>query len=213
MHPAFAPVHTPELAGCVDSGHPFVNQGPTTGRMIALTFDDGPWPDTPQFLKILEHDHVPATFFEIGDQVATYGHGGAIERRMLADGDMIGDHTWNHANVSAGGAFAASEISRAAAAIKAATHGFTPCLFRAPYGAVGPGLLTTATALGFKTIQWDIDPRDWARPGAGAIYGNVSPMPTRARSSSNTTAAATGHRPSRRCPGRSRRWRPGATSS
>jgi peptidoglycan/xylan/chitin deacetylase (PgdA/CDA1 family) len=173
VHPASAPVHQPELTGCVDSGSPFVNQGPITGHMIALTFDDGPWSDTPRFLEILEHYHVPATFFEIGDQVATYGQGGAIERRMLADGDMIGDHTWNHANVSAGGPFAASEISRAAAAIKAATHGFTPCLFRAPYGAVGPGLLTTTTALGFKTIQWDIDPRDWARPGVAAIYGNV----------------------------------------
>jgi len=44
---------------------------------------------------------------------------------------------------------------------------------RAPYGAVGPGLFRTATGLGFKTIQWDIDPRDWSRPGAGAIYSNV----------------------------------------
>ena len=64
--------------------------------MVALTFDDGPWYDTPQFLDILEHYHVPATFFEIGEQISTYGEGGAIERRMLADGDMIGDHTWSH---------------------------------------------------------------------------------------------------------------------
>src|ERR1035441_7359887 len=101
------------------------------------------------------------------------GEGGAIERRMLADGDMIGDHTWNHANVSAGGAFAAGEINTTAVAIKQATGGFEPCLFRAPYGATGPNLISTATSLGFKTIQWDIDPRDWATPGVGAIYGNV----------------------------------------
>jgi peptidoglycan/xylan/chitin deacetylase (PgdA/CDA1 family) len=171
--PASARLHTPQLAGCVDSGSPFVNHGPSSGRMIALTFDDGPWYQTAQFLAVLERYSVPATFFEIGDQVSTYGQGGAIERRMLADGDMIGDHTWNHANVAAGGPFAAGEISQTAAAIKQATRGFTPCLFRAPYGAVGPGLLTTTTSLGFKAIQWDIDPRDWATPGAGAIYGNV----------------------------------------
>ncbi len=171
--PALAELHVPQLVGCVDSGPRFVTNGPATDRVIALTFDDGPWPDTGQFLDILERDHAPATFFEIGDQVATYGQGGAIERRMLADGDMIGDHTWDHQDVAAGGAFAAGEISRAAAAIRQATHGFEPCLFRAPYGAVGSALLATATGLGFKTIQWDIDPRDWSRPGTGAIYGNV----------------------------------------
>ena len=58
-------------------------------------------------------------------------------------------------------------------AIKGATHGFEPCLFRAPYGATSPGLISVASSMGFKTIQWDIDPRDWARPGTGAIYGNV----------------------------------------
>ncbi len=171
--PASTLLHPPQLVGCVDSGTPFVSHGPSTGHMIALTFDDGPWYQTAQFLTLLERYRVPATFFEVGRHVAGFGQGGAIERRMLADGDMIGDHTWNHANVLAGGPFAAGEISATAAAIKQATHGFTPCLFRAPYGAVGGGLLTTATSLGFKTIQWDIDPRDWAMPGVGAIYGNV----------------------------------------
>ena len=82
------------------SGPAFVTSGPTTGREIALTFDDGPWYDTPQFLDILERYHVPATFFEIGEEISTYGEGGAIERRMLADGDMVGDHTWSHPDVS-----------------------------------------------------------------------------------------------------------------
>jgi peptidoglycan/xylan/chitin deacetylase (PgdA/CDA1 family) len=27
--------------------------------------------------------------------------------------------------------------------------------------------------MGFTTIQWDVDPRDWARPGTDAIYGTV----------------------------------------
>jgi peptidoglycan/xylan/chitin deacetylase (PgdA/CDA1 family) len=171
--PSLFKLHVPQLVGCVPSGGSFVNHGPGDKRVIALTFDDGPWYDTPQFLNILERYHVPATFFEIGEQISTYGQGGAIERRMLADGDMIGDHTWNHADVAAGGSFAADEIARAAAAIKRATNGFQPCLFRAPYGAVGPDLLTQAEDQGFKTIQWDIDPRDWARPGSGAIYSNV----------------------------------------
>ena len=91
--------------------------------------------DTPQFLDVLEREHVVATFFEIGEQISTYGQGGAIERRMLADGDMVGDHTWSHPNVSARRPFARRpNLGTAAAAIKQATVAFSPCLFRAPYG-------------------------------------------------------------------------------
>jgi chitin deacetylase len=138
--------------------------------VIALTFDDGPWPDTPQFLDILEREHVHATFFQIGEQVGIYGR--AVDRRMLADGDIIGDHTWSHATVSGDGPAAAAQISSAAAAIEGVT-GFKPCLFRAPGGAVSGALISEARAMGFTTIEWDIDPRDWSRPGTGAIYSNV----------------------------------------
>lgn len=65
------------------------------------------------------------------------------------------------------------QISRTAAAIRKATRGFEPCLFRAPGGAVDPSLLAVARSMGYATVQWDVDPRDWALPGAGAIIGNV----------------------------------------
>jgi len=170
---AVTKLHTPQVVGCVPSGAPFVFNGPSTHREIALTFDDGPWYDTPQFLDILEREHVHATFFEIGEQISVYGEHGAVERRMLADGDMIGDHTWSHPDVAGAGSFAAGQISQAAAAIRQATGGFTPCLFRAPYGDVSAALISEARAMGFTTIQWDIDPRDWALPGTNAIYQNV----------------------------------------
>ncbi len=171
--PALAALHEPQVIGCVPSGPAYVTNGPSTGREIALTFDDGPWYDTPQFLDILERYKVPATFFEIGRQIATYGEGGAIERRMLADGDMIGDHTWSHPDIAGAGVFAQDQIEEAAAAIRTATGGFTPCLLRAPYGDVSPALIAEARSLGFTTIQWDIDPRDWALPGVTEIYDNV----------------------------------------
>jgi peptidoglycan/xylan/chitin deacetylase (PgdA/CDA1 family) len=171
--PTLAKLHTPQLVGCVPSGPAFVDNGPSDRRMIALTFDDGPWYDTSQFLDILEQYHVPATFFEVGEHISTYGEGGAIERRMLADGDMIGDHTWSHVNVSGAGSFAAAQISQTATAVQQATHGFTPCLFRAPFGTVSAPLISEARSMGFTTIQWDIDPRDWASPGVSAIYDNV----------------------------------------
>jgi peptidoglycan/xylan/chitin deacetylase (PgdA/CDA1 family) len=170
LRPALARLHTPRLVGCVPSGPPFVYNGPANRRVVALTFDDGPWPDTPAFLSVLERKHVPATFFQIGDQISAYG--GPVERRMLADGDVIGDHTWSHPDVAGDGPFAAGQISQTAAAIRRAA-GFTPCLFRAPYGEVSRALIDEARSMGFTTIQWNVDPRDWSRPGADAIYSNV----------------------------------------
>jgi peptidoglycan/xylan/chitin deacetylase (PgdA/CDA1 family) len=171
--PTLTRMHTPQLVGCVPTGAPFVNSIATKRKEIALTFDDGPWILTSQFLDVLERAHVVATFFEVGEYIPTYGEGGAIERRMLADGDMIGDHTWSHADVSGAGPGAASQISRAAGEIRSVTHGFTPCLFRAPGGAVSAALISQARSLGFTTIQWNVDPRDWARPGTGSIYDTV----------------------------------------
>jgi peptidoglycan/xylan/chitin deacetylase (PgdA/CDA1 family) len=169
--PAVAQVHPPVPVGCIATGPPFVDGGgPRAGKVVALTFDDGPWVGTPRFLDVLEREQVPATFFQIGDQISSYGAG--VDARMLRDGDVIGDHTWDHADVAAGGSIAASEITRTAAAIHSLT-GFAPCLFRAPGGAVSPSLISTARALGFTTIQWNVDPRDWSRPGADAIYNRV----------------------------------------
>jgi peptidoglycan-N-acetylglucosamine deacetylase len=173
--PQLAKLHTPQLVGCEPSGPDYVTNGSRGVHQIALTFDDGPWYDTPQFLDILEHYKVPATFFQIGEQVPVYGGpGGAVERRILADGDMIGDHTWNHADVAGGGSFAAGEIAEAAQAIMVATGGFEPCLFRAPGGAVSAGLESEARSMGFTTIEWDVDPRDWATPGTASIYHTVT---------------------------------------
>jgi peptidoglycan-N-acetylglucosamine deacetylase len=171
--PALTRMHTPLVVGCVPSGAPFVNSIDTSRKEIALTFDDGPWILTSKFLDLLEAKHVVATFFEVGEYIPTYGDGGAIERRMLRDGDMIGDHTWSHADVSGAGAGAASQISRAADEIRRVTHGFTPCLFRAPGGSVSSALISEARSMGFTTIQWSVDPRDWSTPGTDSIYNTV----------------------------------------
>jgi peptidoglycan/xylan/chitin deacetylase (PgdA/CDA1 family) len=173
--PAELSLHTPRLVGCVAAGPDRVFHGPSTAHEIALTFDDGPWwePPSSAFVSLLARLHVPATFFEIGEHISQYDSNGKIEREMLADGDMIGDHTWSHPDLlGLSPSRQREQISLAADAIRKAT-GFTPCLFRAPDGAVDSSVLRVARALGFTTIQWDIDPRDWALPGESEIIDNV----------------------------------------
>ncbi|HWF24605.1 MAG TPA: polysaccharide deacetylase family protein [Solirubrobacteraceae bacterium] len=173
---AGAKQHTPRLVGCVARGPSVVHGGSSRVHDIALTFDDGPWyqPPTIDFVKLLAREHVPATFFEIGRQISGYDPTGSVERAMLAAGDTIGDHTWDHPNMAAlGAARQRSELELTIAAIRRAT-GFTPCLWRPPYGDISPELISLARSLGLLTILWNIDPRDWALPGVNAIVNNVA---------------------------------------
>ncbi len=156
--------------GCTRPAARFVTNGSKGIRAVALTFDDGPSSYTASILATLERDRVNATFFTIGREIAGRE---SLLRRELRDGDVVGDHTWSHPNVSAGGSFARSQLGEARHAIEAATH-FTPCLFRAPYGAVSPALFDVASSLGMTTIQWNVDPRDWSLPGTSAIVERVT---------------------------------------
>lgn len=162
------------LAGCgsppAGAAEP-IARGPATsaGTQVALSFDDGPAPATPAILKTLEQNRVPATFFTIGDQIAPNA---SLLKRMLKDGDMVGNHSWNHPNLQKDGPEADQQLSATSVEIKRVT-GFTPCLFRAPYGAYSPKLIEAAHRYGMASVMWDVDPRDWALPGPRAIARRV----------------------------------------
>ncbi len=156
------------VTGCTATGPAEVLSGPP-GKRIALTYDDGPSSYTPHFLDELERLGVPATFFMIGRQVAANA---GLVRRMLADGDMVGNHTWSHANLAGGGPGATAQLVSTQDAIRRAS-GFTPCLFRPPYRATGADLVARSRALGMTSVLWSVDPSDYALPGAGAIAQRV----------------------------------------
>ena len=154
------------LIGCHAAGASYRLAGSRAHRVVALTFDDGPSAYTSRVLAILRRFGIHGTFFIIGEQVR--GNEGLL-RRELAAGNAIGNHTFTHANVSGGGI---RQMLSTQGAIRRAT-GYTPCLFRAPYGAVSGLLMRQARGLGMNTIQWSVDPRDWSRPGTGAIYSRI----------------------------------------
>jgi peptidoglycan/xylan/chitin deacetylase (PgdA/CDA1 family) len=164
--PPTPPPVKPRVIGCRPVAPNLRMAGPRRHRVVALTFDDGPGAYTPSVLGILEREEVRATFFLIGQQVQ--GNEGLL-RRALRDGDALGNHTWSHANVSGGGFRQMSGTQRA---ITRAT-GYTPCVFRAPYGAWSGLLVGQARDLGLNSVGWSVDPTDWSRPGAGAIYSRV----------------------------------------
>jgi peptidoglycan-N-acetylglucosamine deacetylase len=145
---------------------PYVRIAGSQHREIALTFDDGPGPYTPDILSILRHEHVPATFFEVGIE-ERYFH--ASTSAIVADGDVIGDHTEVHAPMSMlSRADQRAQLLEQAQAI--GRYGATfPRLFRPPYG------LWNATTLGLLhsyrmlMVLWTVDTNDYLRPGVRAI--------------------------------------------
>jgi peptidoglycan/xylan/chitin deacetylase (PgdA/CDA1 family) len=150
--------------GCTGGSGGLITNGPREGNDVALTFDDGPSEYTERFLDVLKEKGVPATFFEVGQEMPGRE---ATMRRILAEGDEIGDHTMNHVEYPGYG-----QIAGAQSRIEEYTH-FKPCLFRPPGGAVNSSVVATAAGLGMDTITWDVDPQDWSLPGTGAIYSNI----------------------------------------
>ena len=76
---------------------PFVRAAGSQHKEVALTFDDGPGPYTPDILRVLVREHVPATFFEVGIE-ERYFHAATAE--IVARGYPIGDHTESHQPMS-----------------------------------------------------------------------------------------------------------------
>lgn len=168
-------LHTPRVVGCVPGGPSKVFSGPSGKRQIALTFDDGPGDNPParDFVDLLAREHVPATFFVLGTRIPQLDPDGSLERAMLAHGDMIGEHSWTHPSMTHLSRDAQrTELERGIAAIRQRT-GFTPCMWRPPYGDINEPLVSLARSLGMLTIMWDVDPNDWRLPGADVISRRV----------------------------------------
>ena len=162
--PGYRPPPTPRTNANVDC---------SIAKCIALTFDDGPGPDTGRLLDLLKAQNVPATFFILGDQAVKYPD---LVKREYAEGNEVGNHTWDHKDLSKLPAAAVqAEINRGADAI-AATGIPRPTLVRPPYGAVND---TVRAVGGYPLIMWRVDPLDWKYPDAARvadqIVGNAKP--------------------------------------
>ncbi len=141
---------------------------------VALTFDDGPdeqW--TSQILDILKREHVPATFFIIGQNGQAHPQ---LVKRIVAEGHDIGNHSFTHPNLGEiPGKLTELELNATQRLIEALT-GRSTRLFRAPYfgdaepqtaDEVEPAAI--ANRLGYIIIGLRVDPDDWALPGTDEI--------------------------------------------
>jgi peptidoglycan/xylan/chitin deacetylase (PgdA/CDA1 family) len=142
-------------------------------KLVALTFDDGPYPvDTPLLLDALGDLHVPATFFLIGRDAVQYPE---LVRRIAADGDEIADHTQTHPDLDKlDDAAVRDEIEQGAAQLR--QYADDPALrtmFRPPHGRYREATLRVAQAAGYDVILWNDDPGDWRSVPAAELEAHI----------------------------------------
>jgi peptidoglycan-N-acetylglucosamine deacetylase len=145
---------------------PFVRMAGSQHKEIALTFDDGPGPYTPEVLSVLEREHVPATFFEVGI-AERYFH--ASTAAIVARGYPIGDHTEDHPPMSHLNAKGQQrQLLDETAAIGQYGAPF-PRLFRPPYGLWDNTTLKLLKRYRMLMVLWSVDTGDYLLPGVNVI--------------------------------------------
>lgn len=141
------------------------------GRLVALTFDDGPNNTlTVAILDALKERNVRATFFLLGSQVVRHPE---VVVRMYEEGHLIGNHSTNHptlTRLSRQRIF--DELEETSSAIEAIT-GSRPSVLRPPYGISNAVVQEIARELEMSVILWSVDPRDWRYRDAVTVREHV----------------------------------------
>ena len=137
---------------------------------IAITFDDGPSTAyTPILLDGLKEHGVHATFFLIGKNIEQ-GDNAQIVKRMQEEGHLIGNHTYNHVEITrVSNETAYQEIKKTNDLIESIT-GETVEYMRPPFGLWQKELEQRIHVL---PVMWTVDPLDWATENVDEIVNKV----------------------------------------
>ncbi|CAM5687137.1 Peptidoglycan-N-acetylglucosamine deacetylase [Streptomyces cyaneofuscatus] len=138
---------------------------------MALTFDDGPDPVfTRQVVEILGRYGARATFFGVGHHVAALPD---EVRQIAAAGHEVGNHSWSRPFLpDLTPEQLREQLDRTGEELARVT-GAAPAWFRPPYGALTPEVLATLGGYPTTLTMWDVDARDWSRPGPEQIAATV----------------------------------------
>jgi uncharacterized protein (TIRG00374 family) len=143
-----------------------LRRGDPGSRTVALTFDDGPGPDTPGALAALDRAGARATFFVLGAKALERPE---LVREIAARGHAVGLHGFSHRKLHlAGPATIASELDRGREAVRACGVEPVP-FFRAPHGLKGPLLGRALRRRGLRLVAWTRGVWDTERPGPPTI--------------------------------------------
>lgn len=124
-------------------------RSPASGRVAALTFDDGPGPWTDEVLAVLAAERVKATFFVTGTQARQ--HEGLL-RRIVEAGHVVGGHSYSHLDMRRASRWRNVLEVVGTELIIEGIIGLEPTLFRPPYGAEDERVLGIVRAQGYVPV-------------------------------------------------------------
>ncbi|KAK9761924.1 hypothetical protein K7432_012794 [Basidiobolus ranarum] len=127
---------------------------------FAITFDDGPGPNTDKLLDYLKEARVKVTFFVVGEMLETPS-GVATLKRAFADGHHIASHTYHHIDLAKATPRKVRQEMQRTSDIIFHTIGKRPRYMRPPYGSYNQGTLDVLHDMGYKVIYWNLDTFDW----------------------------------------------------
>ncbi|MFF4245890.1 polysaccharide deacetylase family protein [Streptomyces sp. NPDC001822] len=140
---------------------------------VNITIDDGPDPAwTPQVLQLLKDNGVKATFCMVGTQAQAYPD---LVKEVVAGGHRLCNHTVSHdtAMDTKPEAYQSQQILDAERMITKASGGVRPEYYRAPGGAFTPYSRQLAASRGMRPLGWNVDTKDFERPGADTMVATV----------------------------------------
>jgi peptidoglycan/xylan/chitin deacetylase (PgdA/CDA1 family) len=144
-------------------------------KLVALTFDDGPYPvSTPLLLDVLSAAHVPATFFLIGRDAQEFPD---LARRIARGGNEIANHTLTHPDLDAlnnAGVLAELDGGKAALAQLVPGASAISTMMRPPHGRFTLATVAVAQRAGYDVILWNDDPGDWRSVSAADLAAHIA---------------------------------------
>ncbi|SHO48432.1 peptidoglycan-N-acetylmuramic acid deacetylase [Anaerocolumna xylanovorans DSM 12503] len=135
--------------------------GDTSKKVIYLTFDAGyENGNMPPILDALKKHNVHATFFVVGNFIKTSPD---LLKRIVAEGHQVGNHTYNHPNMSSISSKEAfqKELGDLEKSYEEVTGQKLTKYYRAPQGKYSIPNLEMAKELGYKTFFWSLAYVDW----------------------------------------------------
>ncbi len=156
---------------------PVVSRGSSDRRAVALTFDDGPDPQTtPELLRLLKKHGADGTFFVNGRKAGLYPH---LIEDILSHGHCVANHSFAHDVFMAFRSKAAVSHDISAVQEVLRPHGIAPLAFRPPAGITGPRLRPVLQATGMFAVNFSCRARDggnrWLRDLSQKILRRIRP--------------------------------------
>jgi len=167
LYPLLYKILQPSFPSCLWTGN-------SNSKAIALTFDDGPHHYyTPALLEVLDHYHLPASFFWLGACVNRFP---TVAKAVYERGHWIGLHGYDHRSfplLSAAALQQSLEETQKAIAQACHLHPTSVRDVRPPNGLFTPQILKLLQQWRYRPVMWSVVPEDWVRPGVSVVVQRV----------------------------------------